>query len=214
MKINCFLFLLICLFGVFACGGNSQGTSEEQVTVEKNKTILIQPLGDFPASLANSVCAKIKEINPYTIIGNPIALPQSAYYTPRKRYRADSLLNFLYKKVDNKNVIVLGLTYKDISTTKGNYLDYGVMGLARRPGNTCVVSTYRLSGKNMDSQQLKSQLFKVSIHELGHTMGLPHYDNDSTCYMRDAKGGNPIDRLTDFCWSCKPYLRKKGWKLE
>ncbi|MBD8347686.1 hypothetical protein [Dysgonomonas sp. HGC4] len=147
MKINCFLFFFICLFGLFACGANNRSVLEEQVTVEKNKTILIQPLGDFPASLVNSVCAKIKEINPHAIIGSPIALPQSAYYTPRKRYRADSLLNFLYKTVDNKNVIVLGLTYKDISTTKGSYLDYGVMGLARRPGNTCVVSTSRLSGK-------------------------------------------------------------------
>ncbi|MBD8347687.1 matrixin family metalloprotease [Dysgonomonas sp. HGC4] len=66
----------------------------------------------------------------------------------------------------------------------------------------------------MKSQQLKSQLFKVSIHELGHTMGLPHCDKDSVCYMRDAKGGNPIDELTDFCSSCKSYLRKKGWQLE
>lgn len=208
------LFCFVCIFGFVACGGTNRSASEEEPLIEKSKTILIQPLGDFPASLTNSLCIRIKQINPSTIVGNPIALPQSAYYAPRKRYRADSLLNYLYKKVDNQNVIVIGLTYKDISTTKGDFLDYGVMGLARCPGNSCVVSTYRLSGKNMESQQLRSQLFKISIHELGHTMGLPHCDKDSTCYMRDAKGGNPTDELTGFCWSCKPYLRKRGWKLE
>lgn len=214
MRINNLLFFFICLFGIFACGGNNRTISEEQPPIEKEKTILIQPLGDFPVSLTNFVHAKIKEINSKTIVGNQIALPQSAYYAPRKRYRADSLLNYLYKKIENKNTIVIGLTYKDISTTKGDYQDYGVMGLARCPGNTCVVSTFRLAGKNLESQQLKSQLFKVAIHELGHTLGLPHCDKDSTCFMRDAKGGNPTDELTDFCWSCKPYLRKKGWTLE
>jgi archaemetzincin len=83
--------------------------------------------------------------------------------------------------------------------------DWGVMGLGLQPGNACVISSFRLS-----KTDLRNQLFKVAIHELGHTQGLPHCRNLS-CFMRDAEGKNPIDQETDFCPKCKAILKKKGW---
>jgi len=81
------------------------------------------------------------------------------------------------------------------------------MGLGDQPGNACVLSTYRLSKTN-----LLSQLNKLALHELGHTQGLPHCDNQK-CFMRDAEAGNHFDEETDFCDSCKSFLKRKGWFL-
>jgi archaemetzincin len=81
------------------------------------------------------------------------------------------------------------------------------MGLGFCPGNVCVASTFRLSKKN-----LKEQFYKVAIHELGHTQGLPHCE-DKSCFMRDAEGGNPLNEEHGFCEVCKLFLKSKGWEL-
>jgi archaemetzincin len=57
------------------------------------------------------------------------------------------------------------------------------------------------------------QFYKVAIHELGHTQGLPHCEN-KTCYMRDAEGGNPLEEEVDFCKTCKMFLKNRGWVLK
>ena len=92
-----------------------------------------------------------------------------------------------------------------ISTTKNEIKDFGVMGLGFRPGNACVASSFRLSKQNK-----LDQLFKVAIHELGHTQGLPHCEV-KTCFMRDAEGKNQTNDEKEFCSSCKIKLEKKGW---
>jgi archaemetzincin len=114
------------------------------------------------------------------------------------------LIDFLGKHTPNGHVSI-GITHKDISATKDEYADWGVMGLGFCPGNACVVSTFRLS-----KAEKQEQLFKVAIHELGHTQGLPHCE-EKTCFMRDAEGGNPTGEEKEFCPHCKDYLLKKGW---
>jgi archaemetzincin len=81
------------------------------------------------------------------------------------------------------------------------------MGLGFEPGNACVISTFRLSKTNF-----AAQFYKVALHELGHTQGLPHCPN-KTCLMRDAEGSNHLDEETGFCPSCKAYLKSKGWLI-
>lgn len=171
-----------------------------------NKVIVIQPLGSFSPGLTQLVYKQLKAINPPTVIRQPIALPAEAYYAPRKRYRADTLIRYLARHIGS-DTIVIGITDKDISTHKGAVADWGVMGLGYCPGKSCVVSTYRLSQKD-----LSAQFYKVAIHELGHTQGLPHCA-EKTCFMRDAEGGNPLNEEEGFCASCKTYLKRKGWRL-
>src|SRR5204862_4616162 len=101
--------------------------------------------------------------------------------------------------------VTIYLTAKDISTSKDSIADWGVMGLVFCPGKACIASSFRLSR----SEKLQ-QLFKVAIHELGHTQGLPHCEVPS-CFMRDAEGHNPTNEEKDFCPKCKKYLEQKGW---
>ena len=171
------------------------------------KTIVIQPFVGFSNADANYIREEIQKVYPHVLMKDPIAFPSSAFNQIRKRYRADSLIHFLSNKTSD-GFITLGLTSNDISTTKGEISDWGVMGLGYQPGNACIASSFRLSKK-----QTLDQLFKVSIHELGHTEGLPHC-SDTTCFMQDAEGKNPTNRETRFCEKCKQHLVSKGWKFE
>lgn len=172
-----------------------------------NRVIVIQPLGDFPSSQSDLVYRELRKINANVLVRPAIPLPATAWYVPRNRYRADSLIRYL-KRFGNVDTVIIGLTSKDISTTKNNIEDWGVMGLGYNPGNACVVSTFRLSKANQSEQ-----FYKVAIHELGHTQGLPHC-SEKACFMRDAEGGNPLNEEKDFCASCKPFLKSKGWQLK
>src|SRR5688500_2823841 len=54
-----------------------------------------------------------------------LALPRKAFYAPRKRWRADRLLDFLLEQIPDapKTTRILGLTASDISTTKEPFED-------------------------------------------------------------------------------------------
>ncbi len=170
----------------------------------QNFTIQLQPFDDISSDKINYVLKEIKKVYSNTIVLKPVKLPARAFYKPRNRYRADTLIAWLSRHSPD-NFVTIGLTSKDVSTNKDQYVDWGVMGLGYCPGNACVVSTFRLSKTN-----LLDQVFKVAIHELGHTQGLPHCDV-KTCYMRDAEGHNTTDEENEFCPKCRKLLEGKGW---
>lgn len=197
-----FILILWCI-GVISCN------EQENPTLKKafnTKSILLQPLNGFDTTFAKTIANRLSILsNDIEILPN-LQLPNAALNTTGKRYRADSIIRFL-KMNTPVNCITLGLIAKDISTTKGDHTDWGVMGLGYRPGNACVASTFRLRNQNK-----QEQLFKVSIHELGHTIGLPHC-SERDCYMRDAEGRNPTDDEKKICTKCKAKLSERGWEL-
>ncbi len=169
------------------------------------KVIVLQPFADFPQETTQKICSKMKMVNPNVVVNKSINFPDHAYHAPRNRYRADTLIRFLKGRIGEDTVIV-GLTTKDISVNKGKISDWGIMGFGYRPGRSCIVSSFRLKKNNSE------QFYKVVIHELGHTEGLQHCKVKS-CFMRDAEGGNPLDKEKEFCASCRTFLIDKGWKL-
>lgn len=187
--------ILILLFILVSC------TKEQH-----SKIIVLQPLGNFKTEQAKNVYHKIQTINPNVVLRANIPFPKNAFYPARNRYRADTIIKTIKDNVGKDSVIV-GLSNSDISVTKGKNKDWGVMGLGYHPGKSCVVSNFRLSKRNKEVQ-----FYKVVLHELGHTEGLPHCPV-KTCLMRDAEGKNHLDEETNFCLKCKNYLIGKGWKL-
>lgn len=169
-------------------------------------TIDIQPFSDLNPQYSTYVYEQLKKNYPNVRLLNAIDLPSNAYIHNRNRYRADTLIRILKSYTVDKHVTI-GLTSRDISSSKGKHNDWGVMGLGYCPGKACVASTYRLDKRNR-----KQQFFKVSIHELGHTLGLNHC-TIRWCYMRDANGKNPINEEHNFCSNCKKILQEKGWVL-
>ncbi len=202
MKSNSLGALLFCLAFILSCSEKKRDTGKDQ----KAMTILVQPFKDIQSEKIKHLAEEIRKVYPYVRILEPVDFPPNAYYKPRNRYRADSSIAFLSRNT-REGFVTIGLTSKDISVTKGKIKDFGLFGLGFRPGNACIASSFRLSKKNSDEQ-----LFKISIHELGHTQGL-HHCPVKTCFMRDAEGKNPTDEETDFCKKCKQFLMNKNWKF-
>lgn len=118
-------------------------------------------------------------------------LPRSAFYAPRKRYRADDLLEYLGAQIPAgmpAGTRVLGLTTADISTSKGNFKDWGVFGLGELGGTAAMVSSHRLTRKARDAAQVTWRVTNTAVHELGHVLGLDHC-TEANCVMLDAEGG-------------------------
>ena len=50
---------------------------------------------------------------------------------------------------------------------------------------------------------MRERLWKISIHELGHTFGLPHCPNKG-CLMQDAHGTvKTVDEESELCGDCR-----------
>jgi len=152
--------------------------------------VLLVPLGSFPDDLIDAVEGGLREeLDVETERLDPVALPSSAYYQPRRRYRADELLVFLKGLVGSEDpgTRILGMTEVDISTTKDPYYDWGIFGYAEMPGQAAVISSKRLRRRARDAEHLRFRVTTTAIHEIGHTFGLPHC-RETRCVMQDAEG--------------------------
>ncbi|HEY5956347.1 MAG TPA: hypothetical protein VIV60_07345 [Polyangiaceae bacterium] len=137
-------------------------------------------------------------------------LPKSAYYSPRQRYRADKLLDYLDRVAPADATRILGLTGVDISTTRGSVYDWGVLGLASIDGRVGVLSKLRCSRGTKTVEEALYRFGKTAVHELGHTLGLQHCPRLG-CLMEDAKGTVlTTDREYDLCPSCRARLESHG----
>ena len=172
----------------------------------KPTTIIIQPFEGMPKEQTDYIEKEIRKIYPYVDVLEEIELPKNCMNYSKNRYRANLLIEYLGRRSDNDNCVI-GLTNKDISCTKGEYQDWGIMGLGECPGKACIISNYRVKGANR-----LDKLYKLSVHELGHTQGLLHCSSKG-CIMQDAKGKDSFSQEYGFCKKCKKHLKNKNWKI-
>jgi archaemetzincin len=181
-------------------------TKEKENVVTKTvlrKKIILLPLGEINNATVKNIYDSLQQIFPDVILMKKELMPTIAYTAPRNRYRADTLIHWMNRRA-KENEVFIGITSFDISSTKNETSDFGIMGLGYRPGKACVASDFRVKAK--------SNFFKIVIHELGHTAGLNHCP-EKTCFMRDAESHDPTGEEKEFCKRCKSFLIEKGWKL-
>ncbi|MBX7224247.1 MAG: Zn-dependent protease [Blastocatellia bacterium] len=199
--LNLFLCVASILFGLNGIGW-----------AQKKEVVALQPLGKFEPQLLQQITEGITaryRVEVVTLGKKP--MPQEAFYAPRNRYRAEKILTFLDHVPERSFSKIIGLTTDDISTTKGPYPDWGVMGFGLLQQRPCVVSTFRLGGKKVSNRLFLERLVKIVNHELGHTFGLDHCPQVG-CYMEDVKGKvKTVDNWNgELCAGCRKNPLLKG----
>lgn len=204
------LLFAIGLLFLFSC-------SKSKSVATKN-VVAIQLYEGFSTAKANDLAKLISsfyQVN--TILLPEKELPKTAFVNIKSpRYRADSIIKIQHRIRSYSFDYILGLTDKDISITKldknkkiksptWKYNDFGVLGLGYCPGNSCIISTFRLKNKNKELEY--TRLKKVVIHEFGHNLGLQHCTNKQCVMTSAAEKISTIDKeKMELCKKCKKQL--------
>lgn len=150
-------------------------------------------------------------------------LPQDATAPERGQYRASRLFDVCLAEPGDR---VLGITEADLYEGE---LD-SVFGYAQIDGRAAVISLARLRGRPSRArtprrlavrasarqrERFLDRCVKEAVHELGHTLGLAHHDNDPECVMFYSQRLADTDRKRrTMCAACSAQadliLRRLG----
>ncbi len=134
--------------------------------------------------------------------------PEFAYHPEREQYHSSEILAYMADmfardaSANSPGRRLLGVTSADLYIPILTF----VFGEARFGGNCAVVSTHRLRqefyGLPPDPALLRERLLKEAIHEIGHTLSLPHCE-DYLCAMAPSHAVEWIDlKSVEFCPQC------------
>ena len=150
--------------------------------------VAILPLGTVSQDILERVAQALRERLHVQVRFEPQReLPKAAWYAPRRRWRAEKLLEAIDSDPPKGAWKVVAITEAEISTTKEDIPDWGIAGLGSLSGQSCVLST-RIYRKHSKTQAaLLRRMEDLAVHEFGHTLGFDHCETEG-CVMADAKG--------------------------
>lgn len=182
---------------------------QKPVVIEIPK-VYIQTMGEVNPNDLELVKTSIKDFYGFDVVVQGNFGPRELFRVEGlNRYQANKILSHSNKINKSLNGKVLILTSYDICTNRKLngvvYKNWGIFGLAGIGSKSTVISTHRLKINHDD------RLIKVTIHELGHTLGLPHCHSDKDCLMNDANGsGKKVDsEKRTMCNKCRTKINLK-----
>ena len=164
----------------------------------------IVPVGDVPAVVKREASAGLRSVYGCEVtIHDQQDVPDGAYDPGRKQYRAEEFIEFASRLGSGEKNIAI--TELDLYYRRRNY----VFGLAYLSGNGSVISTYRLQtssdggvSHSSAGEVFSTRVRKEVIHEIGHTLGLEHCDNNR-CVMSFSPTVREVDvKEENLCGTC------------
>jgi len=157
----------------------------------------------------------------FKICSNDLGLYKFEYVSGKKQFDAPLILKRLSKQAERKNYFrILGIIDQDIFS---GFFEYN-FGVAKLPKEfktsipkVALISIFRLKESNYDREEnsalLEKRILTESIHELGHTFGLDHCEND--CVMQFSESLMLVDKKTpNFCVKCMGILEEAFLNLD
>lgn len=119
-------------------------------------------------------------------------LPEEAHNPKTNQYYPVPVLSKLELLKGSEDEIIVALTEEDLYLPSQNF----VFGQANSVGKTAIISLLRLRpeyyGLPEDVNLAKDRLFSVTLHQIGHVLGLRNCENE--CVMRSAASVNDVDK--------------------
>jgi archaemetzincin len=169
----------------------------------------IVPIGEVPAQVKREASAALRSVYDCDVtVHNEQGIPDGAFDRSRNQYRAEEFIELASRTGSgDKNI---GITPEDLFYRRRNY----VFGLAYLNGSGSVISTYRLNTSSDGGISTKpakevfaDRVRKEVVHEIGHTVGLEHCDNNK-CVMSFSPTVREVDvKEENLCGSCSRLVR-------
>ncbi len=190
-------------------GAHDCGTFSTQRLCNQPMLVDIVPVGGVNGRVMTEASSALQSVYDVDVsVHDNQAIPEGAFDRSRNQYRAEEFIE-LASRVGSgdKNI---GVTSEDLYYRRRNY----VFGLAYLNGNGSVISTYRLQTSSdggvttkPQSEVFDDRVRKEVVHEVGHTFGLEHCDNDR-CVMSFSPTVREVDvKEENLCGSCSRLLR-------
>ncbi len=167
----------------------------------------VLPVGQIAPEVLERVAQGLTRIFPDTsacVLEEPLLLPSLALDKKRSQYNSTIILKQMQtyaKKSPFKPI--LGIINVDLFSSGLNY----IFGEAYTPGKVALISLWRLRpqfyGADADLSLYSMRTLKEALHEVGHTLGLPHCPR-SYCVMHFSNSIFDTDKkqslLCDQCY--------------
>jgi archaemetzincin len=191
------IIVLLSLVTIFSSDTINSETKKERV-------IFIRPLGNVNPECVSFVKSSIEDFYGFKCkVLSKVEVSDDILSKSKKRCDANKILT---KFKTDSNIVLI--TERDICQKRGKVDEYGIIGLGFCPGKVCVISTCRIKNK-VTKKSFYNRLKKVTLHEMGHNLGIPHCSNSDKCLMNDARGTvKTIDKENLFiCDKCVKKIK-------
>jgi archaemetzincin len=171
--------------------------------------VVVRSLGPVDTSTLRLVCRAL--LREYPVRCAIRATREVFEYAPawdgnRRQLDARVTLEQIFRARSRDALVELNITWLDIFESGKPY----IFGLASLTDRVALISLARI---RQPQDRLEARLTKLVLHEVGHTLGLPHHDDDGCVMRQDTTVASLDGAPLSLCAACHDALVRHSEQL-